>query len=98
MSEDAGPEAAIRRRVRVRGRVQGVWFRAATREQARSRGVCGWVRNRPDGSVEAVFEGPPAAVEALLAFVGRGPPGARVEGIEVEEQPPVGEQGFSIER
>jgi acylphosphatase len=91
----AGP---IRRRVRVHGRVQGVWFRAATREEARRQGVSGWVRNRPDGSVEAVFEGPAAAVEALLAFVGRGPPGARVTRVEVEEQTPRGERDFAIER
>jgi len=99
MSDDANPQAGtIRRLVRVRGRVQGVWFRRATRDEARAHAVAGWVRNCPDGSVEAVFEGPASAVEALLAFVRRGPPGARVDQLEIAEQPPRGEQGFSIAR
>lgn len=92
---DTGP---VRRRVRVRGRVQGVFFRAATREQARAHGVAGWVRNLPDGSVEAALEGPPDAVFAVLEFVRRGPPGARVEAVEVHEEPPEGADGFHVAR
>jgi acylphosphatase len=88
----------IRRAVRVYGRVQGVWFRGSTRDEARARGVDGWVRNCADGSVEAVFEGPPRAVDALLAFVRKGPPAARVERIEVSEEAPRGERGFGLAR
>jgi acylphosphatase len=88
----------VRRRAVIYGRVQGVWFRGATEEQARSRGVDGWVRNRPDGSVEAVFEGPPDAVAALLAFVRRGPPAARVERVDELEEAPQGERGFAMRR
>jgi acylphosphatase len=69
----------------VSGRVQGVWFRESTRRRAEELGVAGWVRNLPDGRVEALFEGPPAAVESALAFVREGPPLARVEGASVEE-------------
>jgi acylphosphatase len=86
----------IRRRVSVRGRVQGVFFRAATRQRARALGVDGWVRNRPDGSVEAVFEGAPEAVEAAVAFCRSGPPGARVLDVEVTREEPQGEPGFSV--
>jgi acylphosphatase len=88
----------VRRRAVIRGRVQGVWFRGATEEQARRRGVDGWVRNRPDGSVEAVFEGAPDAVAALVEFVRRGPPAARVERVEELEEPPEGERGFAVRR
>ncbi len=66
----------------VAGRVQGVWFRAWTAEEARDLGIDGWVRNRRDGSVEAVFAGAAADVEAMLALWRRGPPLARVERIE----------------
>jgi acylphosphatase len=86
----------LRRRVIVRGRVQGVWFRGATQAEARAAGVAGWVRNRPDGSVEAVFEGSPAEVARLLAFCRRGPPSARVERVEEFEEAPEGLAGFSI--
>ena len=88
----------VRRRVVVEGRVQGVWFRAATAEQARALGLAGWVRNRPDGRVEAVFEGAPAAVDAALAFCRRGPPAARVERVEVREEAPEGLAGFAVRR
>jgi acylphosphatase len=92
-------ETRIRKRVRVRGRVQGVFFRGATQEQARRLGVDGWVRNRADGSVEAVLEGPPAPVAALLAFLAKGPPGARVEALqEGSEATLEGLQGFEIRR
>lgn len=86
----------IRRRVAVSGRVQGVFFRGATEEEARARGVDGWVRNRPDGSVEAVFEGPPDAVQALVEFCRRGPRWAHVEKVAVEEEPPESESGFRV--
>jgi acylphosphatase len=88
----------IRRRVRVHGRVQGVWFRRSTCDAAAEHGVQGWVRNREDGSVEAAFEGPAEGVEALLAFVGRGPPGARVDRVEVATEAPRGERGFRMKR
>jgi len=86
----------VRKRVRVHGRVQGVWFRGATRREALSSGVDGWVCNRPDGSVEAVFEGSHEAVERLLAFCERGPAGARVTRIEARAEPPLGLRGFDI--
>ena len=96
MREAPDTGAPWRRRVVVRGRVQGVWFRGATAEEARRRGVTGWVRNRHDGSVEAAFEGPAPAVEALLRFVAAGPPAARVEHVDVEEVSPAGSEGFEI--
>jgi acylphosphatase len=80
--------ARVRRRVVVSGRVQGVGFRAATRSRAEAHGVAGWVRNRPDGSVEAAFEGDPEAVEAMVGFCREGPRLARVERLEVCEEPP----------
>ena len=80
-----------RARVVVSGRVQGVWFRESTRRRAEELGVAGWVRNLPDGRVEAFFEGPPAAVESALAFVREGPPHARVDKARVEEEGPAGE-------
>jgi acylphosphatase len=83
---------ARRVRVIVRGRVQGVAFRYATADEARRAGVAGWVRNRPDGSVEAVFEGARTAVETLLAFVRRGPRAARVDDVEVSEEPLAGDR------
>lgn len=86
----------IRRRVVVRGHVQGVFFRDTCRREAAARGVAGWVRNRADRAVEAVFEGEDAAVEALVAWCRRGPDSARVEGVEVVEEPPAGERGFRV--
>jgi acylphosphatase len=79
----------------VRGRVQGVFFRGSTEAQARRHGVDGWVRNRPDASVEAVFEGTPEAVGRLVAFVHEGPPGSRVERVEVYDEAPEGLHGFA---
>lgn len=77
-------------RVVVRGRVQGVWFRDSCRRQAQTRGVAGWVRNRDDGRVEAVFAGSAADVDAMVAWMGEGPPMARVDGVEVHpaQRPP----------
>jgi acylphosphatase len=73
------------RHVVVRGRVQGVGFRAWAERAALGRGLEGWVRNRRDGAVEAVFAGPSAAVAEMMAAYGRGPPGARVDAIEERE-------------
>jgi acylphosphatase len=67
----------------VRGRVQGVGFRAFVEDEARERGLAGWVRNRRDGSVEAVFSGAPDQVDAMLAVVRLGPPGSHVAAVEV---------------
>ncbi len=80
----------------VHGRVQGVYFRGSTAQEARSAGVEGWVRNRVDGSVEAVFEGDAAAVDALVHYCRCGPSWARVERVEVFEEPPEGLRGFRI--
>jgi acylphosphatase len=74
----------ISRRVLVSGRVQGVWFRESTRREASALGLSGWVRNLPDGRVEAHFEGDEAAVEAAIAFVRRGPEHARISDVAVE--------------
>jgi acylphosphatase len=84
---------AVRRRVVVRGDVQGVFFRDSTREQAEARGLSGSVTNRDDGAVEAVFEGPPDAAEALVAFCREGPSRASVEDVEVIEEEPEGSTG-----
>lgn len=78
----------------VRGHVQGVFFREATRRRARSAGVAGWIRNNPEGTVEAVFEGEPDAVELLVAFCREGPRGARVEWVDVGAEEPEGLAGF----
>jgi acylphosphatase len=86
----------VRRRVVIRGRVQGVFFRDATRRRAAQAGVAGWVTNRPDGAVEAVFEGDPEAVERLVRFAREGPSGAHVEDVEVRDEPPEGLEGFSV--
>jgi acylphosphatase len=76
--------------------VQGVWFRGSTEAEARAAGLAGWVRNRPDGTVEAVFEGTPEAVAALLAFCRRGPRSARVDRVDEFEEPPEGLAGFRV--
>ena len=85
-----------RARVRVSGRVQGVFFRAETQDRARSLGLDGWVRNAPDGTVEAVFEGDPERVESMVAWCRRGPRGAEVDDVEVVREEPRDEQGFSV--
>jgi acylphosphatase len=86
----------MRRRVVVHGRVQGVFFRDTTRRLALEQGVRGWVRNTWEGTVEAVLEGSPAAVERLVDFAHRGPSGARVERVEVFDEDEEGLTGFSI--
>ena len=88
--------AVLRKRVVVRGRVQGVFFRDTTRRRASSRGVAGWACNRSDGAVEAVFEGSPDAVEELVRFVREGPRGAEVEDVQVIDEEPEGLGGFEI--
>ena len=88
--------AAVRRRVVVSGNVQGVFFRDSTEKEARSRGVAGWVRNRDDGSVEAVFEGDAEAVEALVEFCRSGPSRADVEDVSVSDEEPEGEDSFGV--
>jgi acylphosphatase len=85
-----------RAHVFVSGRVQGVYFRATTRDTATEAGVDGWVRNLADGRVEAVFEGSEDAVESMVAFCREGSPAARVEDIEVEYEPPEGIEGFEV--
>ncbi len=85
-----------RKRVVVSGRVQGVFFRDTARRRAESAGVAGWISNRPDGAVEAVFEGDPAAVDGLVEFCRRGPSRAEVASVEVEEEEPEGLSGFSV--
>ena len=86
----------IRRRVVVHGRVQGVFFRDTVRRMAHSRGVSGWVRNRADGAVEAVFEGDADAVESMQRFCRHGPERAAVERVEELDEQPEGLEGFRI--
>jgi len=80
----------------VRGDVQGVFFRDSTRREAEQRGVAGWVENRADGAVEAVFEGPADDVEALVEFCRSGPARAEVGDVEVSEEEPTGLEGFRV--
>ena len=87
----------MRRRVVIHGHVQGVFFRDSTRRLAERHGVAGWARNNRDGTVEAVFEGEPDAVERLVAFAREGPRGAAVERVDVFDEEPEGMTGFSIQ-
>jgi acylphosphatase len=86
-------EDTVRRRVVVRGDVQGVFFRDSTRKEAQARGVSGSVTNRADGAVEAVFEGSREAVDTLIAFCREGPSRADVEDVEVTDEEPEGSSG-----
>lgn len=86
----------VRCRVVVSGRVQGVFFRAACEREANRLRVKGWVRNRPDGSVEVVAEGRRDAVDALLAWCRRGPPDARVDKVEITDEPVAAERYFRV--
>jgi acylphosphatase len=86
----------VRRRVLVSGRVQGVFFRDSCRREALAAGVAGWVRNVPDGRVEAVFEGEQDAVERLVAWCRTGPPRALVTGTETHVEEPLNEAGFRV--
>lgn len=89
--------ARVRAHVFVTGRVQGVWFRESTRRRAQALGVGGYVRNLPDGRVEAVFEGDAEAVKAALEFVSHGPPHADVKDVAVEHEPCSAETGEHAE-
>ena len=88
--------SSARRRVLVHGAVQGVFFRDTTRRKATSRDVAGWVHNRPDGAVEAVFEGDRDAVESMVAFCREGPRGAEVDRVDVWDEEPEGLTGFEL--
>jgi acylphosphatase len=85
-----------RAKVIIQGSVQGVFFRVEARDRARSLGLAGWVRNVPDGTVEAVFEGEDERVESMVEWCNRGPAGARVEQVDVDWREPEGDEGFSI--
>jgi acylphosphatase len=87
----------IRRHVHVHGRVQGVFFRDSVRCLAEQHGVAGWVANRWDGSVEAVLEGEPEAVERIVRFMHEGPRGAEVEQVEISNEAPEGLRGFTVQ-
>lgn len=91
MSEGAPSKERKRAHVWISGRVQGVFFRAHTAERARRLGVVGFVRNLPDGRVEAVFEGDAPAIEKMLTWCHQGPPRARVESMKVQWEEPRGD-------
>ena len=82
----------------VSGRVQGVWFRQGTAEQAAALGVNGWVRNLPDGRVEAWLEGEQQAVRTLARWLEQGPPKAKVSGVQVQQMAPQGYAEFEVRR
>jgi acylphosphatase len=84
--------------VEVRGRVQGVFFRASCVERARATGLGGWIRNTLDGHVEAEFEGEPDVVAAMIDWCSQGPPSARVDHVDVRDEPPTGEREFRVAR
>jgi acylphosphatase len=84
------------RRVRITGRVQGVFFRAWTADEARALSVAGWIRNRSDGSVEAHLEGEEEAVDELIQLIREGPPDAEVQGVAITECDPEGLNGFEV--
>ena len=87
---------SVRRRVLVSGRVQGVGYRVACAREAEAAGLAGGARNLPDGRVEAVFEGPPAQVDALVAWCRRGPRSAVVRNVRVSDEAVTGRSGFTI--
>ena len=93
---DAQGETTVRVRVFVEGWVQGVNFRYSTVQEATRLGVSGWVRNLPDGRVEAAYEGRREAVEELLAWTRRGPRWAQVTNVDIHDEEPKGERGFSV--
>lgn len=92
----AGGTSLLRLRLRIRGRVQGVWFREATRIEAERLGVRGWVKNGADGSVEAVLEGEAGAVRELERWCCHGPPAARVVEMQSTEERPAAEKTFQV--
>jgi len=89
-------DKVLRKHVVVRGRVQGVFFRDSTRERARDEGVAGWVANRGDGAVEAVFEGPAEDVDRMVEFCRSGPSSADVDDVEVSDEASEGLEGFEV--
>ena len=96
MTENEQEQAVVRSRVVVSGQVQGVFFRDTCRREAARRAVTGWVRNCPDGTVEAVFEGSPAAVSAMVTWARQGPPHAVVHDVQAVEEQPEGLEGFAV--
>lgn len=95
----ADSSASVRACLKITGRVQGVYYRASVLQQAQLLGVTGWVMNCPDGSVEAVAEGARSKLEELIAWCRQGPEGARVAGVEVHWETPLGTfRGFTIKR
>jgi acylphosphatase len=82
--------------VLVSGNVQGVFFRQEAKDRARSRGLAGWVKNLPDGRVEAVFEGPEDAVDQMVEWCRQGPRWAQVEDVEITREEPEGLDGFDV--
>lgn len=87
---------SVRKLVVVSGRVQGVWFRQSTQNEARALGLSGWVRNRPDGTVEAAFEGPATLVDEAVEWTRHGPDRAIVDHIDVFDEPVTNAPGFPI--
>ena len=87
---------SVRKRVKVHGRVQGVFFRDSARREAERAGVVGWVRNCSDGTVEAVVEGDEDAVARIVEWMRKGPGHARVERVDVEDEDPEGLGGFEV--
>ena len=86
-----------RARVRISGRVQGVFFRDSARKEAEGLGLTGWVKNLPDGRVEALFEGPSRGVRQMIEWCKEGPPQASVEGVETDFEAPGGDlEGFEV--
>ncbi|MGQ9849702.1 MAG: acylphosphatase [Aggregatilineaceae bacterium] len=94
---DTPSEELLRLHALVHGHVQGVYFRATTQHEAVARGLKGWVRNRWDGTVEVVAEGPRAALASFEVFLHQGPPGAHVTHVDIAYSPATGEfSGFNI--
>lgn len=87
-----------RRSIRIRGRVQGVFFRASAKEQAEALGVAGFARNEADGSLLIVAEGDPASLDRFVAWCHQGPPAAVVDNVAVNVEPATGLTGFVVER
>ncbi|QCJ48034.1 acylphosphatase [Haloprofundus sp. MHR1] len=98
MSETPSDSDRTRAHVFVTGRVQGVFYRANTRDTANERGVDGWVRNLDDGRVEAVFEGVPDAVDSMVEWCESGSPDAEVDDVKAEYEEPEGLDGFEVRR
>jgi acylphosphatase len=91
-----GEGDSVRKRVVVHGNVQGVFFRDSARDEAGTQGVAGWVRNTPEGTVEAVFEGDAGAVDRMVSFCKEGPSSADVDSVDVTDEDPEGLSGFEV--